>query len=111
VRYAADDEEGEEDPDEEVQEQQEWEMDRKDADTLKGCDILVTRWRSGWPYVRVSFPWLHFFRKIGNNDFGLDCHRGALGADGISSRSTAIATSFKISRGIFLIFLRNLCTR
>ncbi|KIJ92958.1 hypothetical protein K443DRAFT_125763 [Laccaria amethystina LaAM-08-1] len=54
VRYAADDEEGEEDPDEEVQEQQEWEMDRKDADTLKGCDILVTRWRSGWPYVRAK---------------------------------------------------------
>jgi hypothetical protein len=64
VRYAGDDEEDEEDPDEEIQEQKEWEMDRKEADVLKECDILVTRWRSGRPYVRVSFLWLHFFRKI-----------------------------------------------
>jgi hypothetical protein len=64
VRYAEDDEEDEEDPDEEVQEQKEWEMDRKEADVLKECDVLVTRWRSGRPYVRVSFLWLHFFRKI-----------------------------------------------
>ncbi|KIJ92959.1 hypothetical protein K443DRAFT_684887 [Laccaria amethystina LaAM-08-1] len=53
VRYAGDDEEDEEDPDEEIQEQKEWEMDRKEADVLKECDILVTRWRSGRPYVRA----------------------------------------------------------
>ncbi|EDR06414.1 uncharacterized protein LACBIDRAFT_300036 [Laccaria bicolor S238N-H82] len=53
VRYAGDDEEDEEDPDEEVQEQKKREMDRKEANALKGCDILVTRWRSGRPYVRA----------------------------------------------------------
>ena len=63
ARCAGDDEEDEEDPDEEVQEQKEWEMDREEAEALKACDILVTRWRSGRPYVRVSFPRLTSSRR------------------------------------------------
>ena len=40
------------------------ERERNEANAVEGCDIYITRWRVGRPYVRVSVLNLHWFKLL-----------------------------------------------